>query len=472
MKIINLLEKNQQVQFTIFEFFISQQTLLSLKELEKEIQVSLPTLQKELGALQLELHAYHEAAKIQKDAGDGYRLFLPNDFSKKGFLNHYLQQSLNYQLLLAIIQSKSTSITQLMIDFQISEASLFRRFKALNQLLEEFDLQIKNKKLIGEEKQIRYFYFHLLWQGNQPSQLSKKLNLTVSKNLVNVLENELQRVFSIEEKLKLLLWFYLMELRFNYQGTKKTSLPMNSQCAIEEDPIFQILKGVLARYLSRFAYQNFESETLYLYLFCLAEGFFLIDEETPCYLEKISLTNNEIKKILFEEVTVPIQATIFLSPIHCQIAFFKGCFEDNYLSCHCPLSNHHAEKLRACMNVIEKELSEQVSHNQWKMLDYVYGYLIYFFERSQIQTVEIGIAYANPSLAQNLLFFLQDKLQLLQGIHLEIANAEKQYQILICDEYIDTQPFHAEEQLLPIAGHSSFDIERVIELIHHFKRNH
>lgn len=472
MKIISLLEKNQQVQFTLFDFFISQQTPLSLKELEKKIQVSLPTLQKELGALQLELQAYHEAAKIQKETSDRYRLFLPNDFSKKGFLNHYLQQSLNYQLLIAIIQSKSMSIPKLMIDFQISEASLFRRFKALNQLLEEFDLQIKNKKLIGEEKQIRYFYFHLLWQGSQPSRLSQKLNLTVSRNLVNVLENELQRVFSSEEKLKLLLWFYLMELRFSYQGTKKTYLPMNSQCAIEEDPIFQILKGVLARYLSRFAYQSFESETLYLYLFCLAEGFFLIDEDSSCYLGRISLTNKQVKKILFEEVSVPIQTTIFLSPLHCQIAFFKGCFEDNYLSDHCPLSDRHAEKLHACMNVIEKELSNQVSPNQWKMLDDVYGYLIYFFERSQIQMIEIGIAYANPYLAQSLLFYLQDKLQLLQGVRLEIANSEKQYQILIRDEYIDTQPFHTEAQLLLIAGHSSFDLERVIELVHQFKRNH
>lgn len=471
MKIINLLEKNQQVQFAIFDFFLDHQTGIHLKKLEKNIQISFPTLQKEISALQLELHAYHEEAQIEKGEGDLYHLFLPNNFSRKGFLNHYLQQSLNYQLLIAIIQSKSISIPQLMIDFQISEASLFRRFKALNQLLEEFDLQIKNKKLIGEERQIRYFYFQLFWQGSYQKQLRKKLNASVSKNLVGVLANELKRTFSKEEELKLLLWFYLMELRFNYQGNKKTQLPIDDQLVIQEDPIFQILKEVLARYLSRFAYQNFEDETLYLYLFCFAEGFFLIDEQTLYPLEKIAQTNKQVAKILFEEVAMPIKTTLFLSPIHCQIAFFKGCFEESSSLTHGRLSDDHADKLRACMNVIEKKLSKQVSHNQWQKLDLVYGYLIYFFERSQVQTIEIGLAYTNPLIAQNLLIVLQDKLQLLQGVHLELAEPNKKYQILIQDEYIDSMVYQGVIQLFLIANLSNFDIERIVQLVHQLKRN-
>lgn len=47
-----------------------------------------------------------------------------------------------------------------MMSLQVSESSIFRRFKAINQLLAEFDVQIKNKNIIGEEKQIRYFFFH------------------------------------------------------------------------------------------------------------------------------------------------------------------------------------------------------------------------------------------------------------------------------------------------------------------------
>ena len=39
----------------------------------------------------------------------------------------------------------------------VSESTLFRKIKELNKLLAEFELQIKNNKLVGEESQIRYF---------------------------------------------------------------------------------------------------------------------------------------------------------------------------------------------------------------------------------------------------------------------------------------------------------------------------
>ena len=81
-------------------------------------------------------------------------------------MNHlieaFVKESLKFQLLDYLYRNKEFSIVQLTTKFMISESSLFRKIKELNQLLAAFDLQIKMDNW-GEELQIRYFYFQLYW---------------------------------------------------------------------------------------------------------------------------------------------------------------------------------------------------------------------------------------------------------------------------------------------------------------------
>ena len=59
----------------------------------------------------------------------------------------------------------------------ISESTLFRKIKELNQVLKEFEISIWQGKLVGEESQIRYFYFQFYWYLTE----SKKDKLTNSE---------------------------------------------------------------------------------------------------------------------------------------------------------------------------------------------------------------------------------------------------------------------------------------------------
>lgn len=62
-------------------------------------------------------------------------------------MNHlieaFVKESLKFQLLDYLYRNKEFSIVQLTTKFMISESSLFRKIKELNQLLAVFDLQIK-----------------------------------------------------------------------------------------------------------------------------------------------------------------------------------------------------------------------------------------------------------------------------------------------------------------------------------------
>ncbi len=79
----------------------------------------------------------------------------------KKILLFLLQESLKFKMLVYLLEHQQVSIIRLATAFNISESSVFRKIKELNQLLEEFGLQIKNGQLYGEELQIRYFYYEL-----------------------------------------------------------------------------------------------------------------------------------------------------------------------------------------------------------------------------------------------------------------------------------------------------------------------
>ena len=54
-----------------------------------------------------------------------------------------LQESLKFKMLVYLLEHQQVSIVRLATAFNISESSVFRKIKELNQLLEEFGLQIK-----------------------------------------------------------------------------------------------------------------------------------------------------------------------------------------------------------------------------------------------------------------------------------------------------------------------------------------
>src|SRR5574337_1949436 len=76
---------------------------------------------------------------------------------------HYLNQSLTYQILKFVFEHKKVSIFQLSQEFNSSEATIFRKLRELNKVLMPFSIEIKNGQLVGDELQIRYFYYTLFF---------------------------------------------------------------------------------------------------------------------------------------------------------------------------------------------------------------------------------------------------------------------------------------------------------------------
>lgn len=467
MKITQLLSKNQQVQFTVFEYFLHHSKEIPLKELVQEIHVSLPTLQKELASLRLELKAYEPRARLEKDEKDYYSLHLPSNFSVKEFLNYYLQQALDYQLLHSIFQQKNISITKMMLEFQISEASIFRRFKGINQLLEEFNIQIKNKKIIGDENQIRFFFFHFFWHSQSLEDIQKKMDHSMSKHLIQILESYFQRTFSLKEYWKLGLWFEIMSRRFNYREEQTKDFSQEFLAEFDEDETFQQLKNILARYLSRFAYQSFDSEAIYLYFFLLSEGIYVPnknDVHSPL-LAAIFRTNQEVAKVIIEEdkreEALSDLTEAFLYALHSRVVFYQGGFDEDFPAFHELLSDCAPDKLNQCMTLVENQLARHLTNTQWRNLDSSYGLLSEIHHQKEDVKQHIGLAVEETLQTSSYMDFLQKELGVLPTIDIELASKERAYQLLLVDEFTDRGTYQSEHFCMVTQMSTRFEIQRI-----------
>lgn len=467
LKITQLLTKNQQVQFTIFEYFLHHRTKIALKELGNEIHVSLPTLQKELSALQLELQAYEPEASLEKNNKDDYHLSLPSDFSVKGFLNHYLQQGVDYQLLHSIFHQKNISITKMMLELQISEASIFRRFKAINQLLAEFNIQIKNKKIVGDENQIRFFFFHFFWHSESLESIQKKMKPSISQHLIPILETHLQRSFTREEYWKLVLWFEIMSRRFDYREEQAKAFSCHFLEQFDEDEMFHQLKNILARYLSRFAYQSFDNETVYLYLFLLTEGFYMPPQQgsLTSLLSNIYTTNQKICAVILGNHESTTQTESFLYALHSRVVFYQGGFHEDFPTYSRLLSDGEAEKLSQCMTIVENQLARHLTNVQWHNLDRSYGFLFELYQKEEEVKHRIGLALDVSLETQGYLDFLEKEIGTLPNIEVEWASKESHYQLLIINEFTDVKKYQWTTSFMTSKMCTTFEVERIQEAL-------
>lgn len=466
MKLSDLLDKSQQVQVTIFQTILNSEGIVSIKQLMKEMDVSLPTLQKEIKELQLSVHYFDKSSRLVRIDNDSLTLHLSTSFSVQNFIYNYLEQALDYQILTFIYRHKETSVTKMALDLQVSEASIFRRLKEINQSLAEFSIQFRNKKIIGEEIQIRIFFFQLFWQSLPPTVLQKRFNQPVIAHLIRVIETHVGLAFSNEQYWKLSLWFCIMQNRMDYRGKQVYHLENEMMIAIENDPFYQELKNILARFLSRSAFQWSEEEAMYFYLFFLSEVLVEADEKLftkSQFLVKFLAVNQQIfQTIVDSEAGIePFNSALLKS--HLQVSFTKGWIETNHVG-GMLLSDMHSEKMSACMTIIEKNLAKISADSQWHMLDQIYGLIALSYKRRQQRKVVVGVALDKTLESEESYRFIQEQLSAVPYVKIR-RDKNREYSLLIATEYTDLSDYAYQKIYLLSGQTSKFEAKRLKKAI-------
>ncbi|EOS8078909.1 helix-turn-helix domain-containing protein [Enterococcus hirae] len=275
MKIEQLLEKKEQLQVLILRDMVLHGGTVGTNQLREQVNLSKTSFDQYIAEIPMIGRMMGKKIAIKRNEFQ-VTLELAEDVSLEKIILFLVQQSLKFNLLVYLLEHHQASIVRLATAFNISESSVFRKIKELNQLLQEFSLQIKNGQLYGEELQVRYFYY-VLFQFISESQRPLFLQQTPDKApLILGLERALETTFSQESASKIACWLGITRKRLLSEKTTFATLK-EKKILYQKDRLYQALDPVISLYLSRTAAEISGYEPLMFYSFFVS--FAVLSEE-------------------------------------------------------------------------------------------------------------------------------------------------------------------------------------------------
>lgn len=275
MKIEQLLEKKEQLQVLILRDMVLHGGTVGTNQLREQVNLSKTSFDQYIAEIPMIGRMMGKKVAIKRNEFQ-VTLELAEDVSLEKIILFLVQQSLKFNLLVYLLEHHQASIVRLATAFNISESSVFRKIKELNQLLQEFSLQIKNGQLYGEELQVRYFYY-VLFQFISESQRPLFLQQTPDKApLILGLERALETTFSQESASKIACWLGITRKRLLSEKTTFATLK-EKKILYQKDRLYQALDPVISLYLSRTATEISGYEPLMFYSFFVS--FAVLSEE-------------------------------------------------------------------------------------------------------------------------------------------------------------------------------------------------
>lgn len=342
MNIHHLLDRSADLQVRIIRRLYRNKGSATKEELMQEFQVSLPTLHKYLDEINASLEAQRGKLRV---VFSGPELFLKLDpeFTLHELIIDRLKDSVKYQLLVEHLDGLRKEIPYFTQKFQISRASFFRKIKELNKVLKEFKLTLENGEIQGDELQIRYFYFQLLWYTE--SRVTSKIELSMRQMVIEHLEVTFQKKFSEDIRRKIALYLEIFGRRRRKQEQFQIHITKEEEKTISQD-VLKLVKDALSIYSERYAItiETFELKSFYFFL-CNINIFSATDDVSYYIYEKNFQEQTPVIKMndiifdylneheFFSQKKNPglwLEITMFLFRIHFNVFKYSGWFEEYY----------------------------------------------------------------------------------------------------------------------------------------------
>lgn len=267
----DLLEKPYDALNEIVFYLYYQSEPVKKSKLTDLFDLSLPTLNDYLQILKELVYEEHLEKNIRiVQKGDLISLEKTDDFPMKRVTDLFLDQSIKYHMILNLYEEDTLDWNFFQEEYSISSATYYRRINELNGLLAEFNIAIKRGRLVGDEKQIRYFYYSFFWFLFENKTSFSKQTANQYINLIELLQTKLDVLFDDTEVLQIKLW---MKVTFKRHNRNKSQLSDNSLDNLDR-PMFKEIDGAFKAYMKnndRF-YSLQESQIFYDF-FCSLRNF-------------------------------------------------------------------------------------------------------------------------------------------------------------------------------------------------------
>ena len=203
----DFLEKPYDYMNDILLFLYNNKGQATRNELVDFFNISLPTLNEYLSFLEQFLKEEQLQESLTMTVlGDTLYLNKAPTFSMKAMIMLFLNKSIKFHMVQQLFHKNKINGGYFQQNYAISSATYYRKIVELNDLLNEFNLCIKRGKLIGEEKQIRFFFFNFFWFiFEEKTDLEKEL-ANQYLGLIEILQEIPRITFDHTEILQIKLW--------------------------------------------------------------------------------------------------------------------------------------------------------------------------------------------------------------------------------------------------------------------------
>lgn len=483
----DFLEKPYDYMNDILLFLYNNQGTATKNQLVQYFKISLPTLNEYLSFLQSFLldNDIGEQVKITV-VGENISLEKSPSFPLKDVVVLLLNKSVKFQMVNQLFQKNELSCDYFQLTYAISSATYYRKIAELNELLKEFHLQVKRGKLVGEEKQIRYFFFNFFWfLFEDKTELEKEMT-NQYLGLIDILKETSNLTFDTTEILQIKLW---MKISFRRMSADYTPV-ISPSYDYPDRPLFEEINLAVHTYMKKIdrPYTIYEAYMFYDF-FCSMNNFspnsafaFRLAECQRKESSYLSYMNKSILRYLKQNNYLSSYASSarllyienLLFQLHSQLYYFSGFILpfDNWTIQSIVNAHRHpfsGNELNELMEIASKKFDTNGTTNNYKnkFTEIYYTIILNHIAELNEEKISIGVHHSlNTSFGELVIQHLTNVLGHRYPIKAEIYSSDSHYDILLSNIY--SEAIADKQELIYIFSdignnYDMQEIERIIQ---------
>lgn len=293
-----MLDKEQLIKYNLLTY-LEKNRNVSYEELEDELHLSRKTLKKYLLLLTDDLHEFESNAFISPSLHN-VTFKYGFEFSAQELMSRFIVSSLRYKILAYALYHSNNNKLNFIRKENISESTYYRLLKDVNEtILTSFKIKIdSNLTLIGDEHQIRYFYYTLYNEINlkETSEIDFRYYDEFSP-LLSLLENMFNVSLAASNKEQFQLLYHICTAR-NLQGHKMT-ITFEMKKITRNNRILELVIEKTELYFERLIGETWKEDLIFFYI--ISNSFPLFND-TPKIMKLAYDEHVRSKNILYRYI--------------------------------------------------------------------------------------------------------------------------------------------------------------------------
>lgn len=273
------IEKSFKRELIIANLLIERGTWVSFKEISKINKVVWQTTVRDLENINKTIPEF----LVIRNKTKKVRLSNIGKYCYIDICSIYLKMSFSYQLLCLLFKNNSISLFKLCDELFISQSHFYKKYHQLKSILPDgINIDLNSLKVIGDELEIRKFYYNLLIISNDPHDFNISSNFLKYLETISIdVSHEAGIIFKSQNKENYLYWLAICHRRSKVQKVKGF---------FKENYISQFLRDIYAKIPGQFGNLLLDECIVHSYGFYMQD--MIYKEDRIKFVIDFCITNN------------------------------------------------------------------------------------------------------------------------------------------------------------------------------------